>query len=70
MQKLFLYAALFFVLLYVFYPWLIKFPWGRLPGDIMIQRENFRFYLPVTTMVLLSLLLSLIIQVIIKLKLW
>jgi hypothetical protein len=34
-------------------------PWlGRLPGDIMIERENFRFYFPVATCVLLSLLLT------------
>ena len=31
---------------------------GRLPGDIRIEREGFRFYFPITTMVLLSLLLS------------
>lgn len=31
---------------------------GRLPGDIRVERENFRFYFPVTTMILLSLLLS------------
>ncbi len=31
---------------------------GRLPGDIRIERENFRFYFPVTTMILLSLALS------------
>ena len=34
-------------------------PWlGRLPGDIVIERENFRFYFPRTTCVLLSLLLT------------
>lgn len=31
---------------------------GRLPGDIRLERENFRFYFPITTMILLSLLLS------------
>ena len=31
---------------------------GRLPGDIRIEREGFRFHFPLTTMVLLSLLLS------------
>ncbi|TNE53453.1 MAG: DUF2905 domain-containing protein [Bacteroidetes bacterium] len=31
---------------------------GRLPGDIRIEREHFRFYFPVTTMILLSLILS------------
>lgn len=34
-------------------------PWlGRLPGDIVIDRDNFKFYFPVTTCVLLSLLLT------------
>lgn len=34
-------------------------PWlGRLPGDIVIERENFRFFFPVTTCVLISLLLT------------
>jgi len=70
MQKLFLYLAIFFVLLYIFYPWLMKFPWGRLPGDIVIERENFKLYFPITTMILISLLLSLLFQLIIKLRLW
>ncbi len=34
-------------------------PWlGRLPGDIVIENENSRFYFPVVTCILLSLLLS------------
>ncbi len=33
---------------------------GRLPGDIRIVRDNFRFYFPLTTMLLLSLLLNLL----------
>ena len=33
---------------------------GRLPGDIRIERENFRFYFPITTMILLSILFSLV----------
>ena len=42
------------------WPWLVKLGLGRLPGDIVIERENFRFYFPITTMVLISLLLSLL----------
>jgi uncharacterized protein HemY len=34
---------------------------GRLPGDIRIERENFKFYFPITTLVLLSLLVSVIV---------
>jgi hypothetical protein len=42
------------------WPWLARLGFGRLPGDIVIERENFRFYFPVTTMILVSLVLSLI----------
>jgi len=41
--------------------WLLgpSVPWlGKLPGDIAIERENVRFYFPLTTCLLLSLLLS------------
>ena len=38
-----------------------KIPWlGKLPGDILIQRRNFTFYFPLTTTILVSLILSLI----------
>lgn len=38
-----------------------KIPWlGRLPGDMIIQRDNFSFYFPLTTCLLLSVVLSLI----------
>jgi hypothetical protein len=40
---------------------------GHLPGDIRIEKENFRFYFPVTTMILVSLLLTVIIHIIKKL---
>lgn len=36
-----------------------KFPWlGKLPGDIRIERDNFSFYFPLGTSVLLSLIFS------------
>ena len=39
-----------------------KLHWiGRLPGDIRVERENFRFYFPITTMILFSVLLNVII---------
>ena len=40
-------------------------PWlGRLPGDIRIERDNFRFYFPLVTCLLLSGVLSLVVGVI------
>jgi hypothetical protein len=38
----------------------VRFGLGRLPGDIVIDRGSFYFYLPITTSILVSLLLSLI----------
>jgi hypothetical protein len=38
-----------------------KIPWiGRLPGDIYVKKENFSFYFPLTTSILLSIVISLI----------
>ncbi len=38
-----------------------KFSWfGHLPGDIRVERNNMRFYAPITSMILLSILLSLL----------
>lgn len=44
-----------------------KLHWiGRLPGDIRIERENMRFYFPLTTMILFSVLLTLIVNLLRK----
>lgn len=46
---------------------LLKYP-GRLPGDIFIKRENFSFYFPVATCIILSIIFTIIIRIISKLK--
>jgi len=41
------------------------FKWvGNLPGDIRIERDNFNLYFPITTMIILSLILNLVIRII------
>ena len=35
---------------------------GNLPGDIKIEKENFKFYFPITTMILLSIVINLLIR--------
>jgi hypothetical protein len=36
-----------------------KIPWvGRLPGDIVLKKEKFTFYFPLTTSILISLLIT------------
>lgn len=50
------------VVIYFFHD---KLGWiGRLPGDIRIERDNFRVYIPITTMILASVLLTLILRLI------
>jgi hypothetical protein len=45
-----------------------KLNWvGRLPGDIRVEKENFRFYFPITTMILLTILLTIVINILRKL---
>ncbi len=39
----------------------MKIPWiGRLPGDIAVQRENFSFYFPLTSCIIISIILTLL----------
>ncbi|MES2707358.1 MAG: DUF2905 family protein [Verrucomicrobiota bacterium] len=42
------------------WPWLGKIPLFRLPGDLMIDRPGFKMMIPLTSMLLLSVLLSLL----------
>lgn len=42
------------------WPWLARLGLGRLPGDVMVERDNFTLYFPITTMILISIALSLI----------
>ncbi len=60
MSRTLIIIGLLIVLLGLLWPWLQKMGLGRLPGDIVIERENFRFYFPITTSILVSLLLSLL----------
>ena len=42
-------------------------PFGRLPGDIRIERENFSFYFPLASSVILSILLTILLNVFVRL---
>lgn len=43
-----------------------KFGLGRLPGDIVIKRDDFALYLPITTMLLVSALLTLLLNLLLR----
>jgi len=44
-----------------FAPWLLTW-FGKLPGDIRIESENGRFYFPLTSMLLISLVLTILVN--------
>ena len=60
MQKQLIIIGIILVMLGVFWPWLQKAGLFRLPGDVVIERENFRFYLPVTSAVTISVIVSIV----------
>lgn len=61
MQRLLIALGLLLLVTGLLWPWVSKLPFGRLPGDISIEREGFRFYFPLTTSIVVSLLLSLLV---------
>lgn len=61
MQRILIGVGALLVVIGLLWPWLGKLGLGRLPGDIVIERDGFRFYFPLMTGLLASLLLSLLI---------
>lgn len=58
-QKYLLLIGAIIILAGLFWPWLSKLPIGKLPGDIFIDKPNFKLYIPVATMLIISILISL-----------
>lgn len=59
MRALLVTVGLALVALGLLWPWLLRIGLGHLPGDISIQRPGFRFYAPLGTSLLVSIVLSL-----------
>ncbi len=60
MDRWLIILGIILVLVGLAWPWLIRLGLGHLPGDIIIERENFRLYFPITTMLIVSIVLSVI----------
>ena len=61
MQRTLIIMGIVIVVLGLLWPWLGKLPLGRLPGDIIVNRPNLKIYIPITSMVVVSIVLSLVI---------
>lgn len=61
MQKFLISLGVILVLLGLLWPYIQKLGLGRLPGDIAVEREGFNFYFPLTTSIIISIVLSLVV---------
>jgi hypothetical protein len=61
MQRFLIVAGVVALALGLLWPWLAKLGLGRLPGDFHVEREGFSFYFPLTTSVLVSIVVTLIV---------
>lgn len=60
MAKSLIILGVVLVVLGLLWPWLTRLGLGKHPGDIVIERDDFRIYIPVTTSILVSLVVTLI----------
>ena len=63
MSRWLILSGLLLVVLGIAWPWLAKLGLGHLPGDIHIERKGFHFFFPLTTGILISLVISLIVWI-------
>ena len=60
MSRTLIIIGIVLVILGLLWPWLQKSGLGRLPGDIALERDNFRFYFPITTSIIVSIVITLL----------
>lgn len=60
MQRMLIVLGITILVAGLLWPWLSKLPLGRLPGDIVIERDGFKAYFPIVTMIIVSVVLSLL----------
>jgi uncharacterized protein HemY len=58
MQRLLLIAGALLLLAGILWPWVSGIPFGKLPGDLLIERPGFKLYVPITTMLIVSIVVS------------
>jgi hypothetical protein len=64
MNRVLIIFGIILIVVGLLWPALAKLGLGRLPGDIVLERDNFRLYIPIATSLLVSIALSLILWLI------
>lgn len=58
--RIFIVVGVVLIVLGLLWPWLEKLGFGHLPGDIAVQRDNFSFYFPIVTSIVISLVVTIL----------
>ena len=61
MQRALIVIGLALLVAGLAWPWLSRLPFGRLPGDFSVERENFSFFFPLATSIVVSIVISVLI---------
>ena len=61
MQRALIIVGLALLVAGLAWPWLSRLPFGRLPGDFSVERENFSFFFPIATSIVVSIVISVLI---------
>lgn len=60
MARILIILGVVLVIAGLLWPYITKLGLGRLPGDIVVEKENMRFYFPIVTSIIISLILTLL----------
>jgi hypothetical protein len=63
MRKALIATGLIVLVIGLLWPWLGRIPLGRFPGDIIISRPGFKFYFPITTSIIISVIIAVIMKI-------
>jgi hypothetical protein len=66
MQKTLIIIGVILIFMGLLWPYLGKVPLGRLPGDIMINKPHVKIFIPITTMVVISIIISVVLWILRK----
>ena len=64
MAKIFIFIGIIFIIIGLILYFFKDFPLFHLPGDIIIKKGNFTFYFPITSSILISIVLSFVFYII------
>jgi hypothetical protein len=64
MGKMLIILGVVLIVIGLAFTWGPKIPWlGKLPGDISIKKDNFSFYFPITTSIIISIILTILFSI-------